>query len=534
MKNKNLIVLESIHLKPLIAPEANSITTGELGQWVRSGKIFSQLFKYKEVYLLASKCHLLNRPFLCALTLKLLSRGKCCFKDIQGTIQPITLKTLSGLFIDFVRDLARIPFRLRDHHKTVRILESTLLTKEPAKLNLKHPPLYLRTDLAQGVLAGGSISHTAGVVNNLHHFASAPVILSTVHVPDLRSNALYEVNPDTNNKNFTDILLLESNEIIFEQCRDKYADYTFSFIYHRYSPYNYSGVVFACHFHIPLIMEYNGPEAWVGQNWTTGLKYEQLAKKIEILNAKAADVVVVVSQPLKSQLVERGAESGKILVNPNGVDPEIYSPEVDGSDIRRKHSLEDKIVVGFIGTFGQWHGAEVLVKAYGLLLQNHPNLRNTTRLLMIGDGVSMAEVKDQINNYNISEQVTLTGIIPQKEGPSHLAACDLLVSPHVPNPDGTPFFGSPTKLFEYMAMGKGIVASDLDQIGEVLEHDRTAWMVKPGDAESLMLGLKTMIDNPEIPRRLGEAARREVVAKYTWKEHTRKIIDKLKERCPCD
>jgi len=49
-----------------------------------------------------------------------------------------------------------------------------------------------------------------------------------------------------------------------------------------------------------------------------------------------------------------------------------------------------------------------------------------------------------------------------------------------------------------------------------------------------MLGLKTMIDNPEIGKRLGEAARREVVAKYTWKEHTRKIIEKLKERCPCD
>ena len=75
-----------------------------------------------------------------------------------------------------------------------------------------------------------------------------------------------------------------------------------------------------------------------------------------------------------------------------------------------------------------------------------------------------------------------------------MAACDLLASPHVPNSDGTPFFGSPTKLFEYMAMGKGIIASDLDQIGEVLEHDHTAWMVKPGDAESLMLGLKTMID----------------------------------------
>jgi glycosyltransferase involved in cell wall biosynthesis len=112
-----------------------------------------------------------------------------------------------------------------------------------------------------------------------------------------------------------------------------------------------------------------------------------------------------------------------------------------------------------------------------------------------------------------------------------MAACDILVSPHVPNPDGTPFFGSPTKLFEYMAMGKGIVASDLDQIGEVLEHDRTAWLVKPGDVNSLMHGLKVLIDSPELRERLGETARKKAIAKHTWKEHTQKIIEKLNARC---
>jgi glycosyltransferase involved in cell wall biosynthesis len=82
-----------------------------------------------------------------------------------------------------------------------------------------------------------------------------------------------------------------------------------------------------------------------------------------------------------------------------------------------------------------------------------------------------------------------------------------------------------------MAMGKGIVASDLDQIGEVLKHNHTGWLVKPGDVESLMDGLKTLIDDEHLRNRLGKAARQEVVTKYTWKEHTRKIIEKLKERC---
>jgi glycosyltransferase involved in cell wall biosynthesis len=150
---------------------------------------------------------------------------------------------------------------------------------------------------------------------------------------------------------------------------------------------------------------------------------------------------------------------------------------------------------------------------------------------MIGDGIMMPQVKERLERSGALEAATLTGLVPQDQGPAYLAASDILVASHVPNPDGTPFFGSPTKLFEYMAMGKGIVASDLDQIGEVLKHDQTAWMVKPGDTQSLMFGLKALIDDQPMRDRLGRAARQEVVSRYTWKEHARKIIEKLKEHC---
>lgn len=282
---------------------------------------------------------------------------------------------------------------------------------------------------------------------------------------------------------------------------------------------------------VPFVLEYNGSEIWIAKNWGRPLKYERLSQKIELLNLHAADLIVVVSQPMKDELVKRGIEDGKILVNPNGVDPEQYYPDVDGSGVRRKYDLVGKTVVGFISTFGPWHGAEVLAEAFGRLLQQFPEYREGVRLLMIGDGLTMPEVKRKLYEFGIMDVSILTGLVLQEEGPAYMAACDILTSPHVPNADGTPFFGSPTKLFEYMAMGKGIVASDLDQIGDVLNHDKTAWMVKPGDVESLMLGLKALIDDEQRRNRLGQAAHREVVKKYTWKGHTRKIIEKLKERC---
>ncbi|MCZ6513590.1 MAG: glycosyltransferase family 4 protein [Nitrospinae bacterium] len=376
------------------------------------------------------------------------------------------------------------------------------------------------------------MGHTAGVLNNLERFSANPVFLTTQKIPNLDSRiSLHEIFLEKQFRNFDTILLLESSALIFNEALSKRGDLSFSFIYQRYSDYNYSGALIAEKFKIPLVLEFNCPAIWTAKHWAKGLSYEKLANEVEMVNVRLADVVVVVSQPLKNELVSRGVDSDKILVNPNGVDPEIYSPGVDGSEIRRKYNLEGRTVIGFIGTFGKWHGAEVLAEAFGLLLRQYPQSRDTTRLLMIGDGYTMSEVKRQLEVNGVTPESILTGIVPQEEGPAHLAACDLLASPHVLNPDGTPFFGSPTKLFEYMAMGKGIVASDLDQIGEVLQHDHTGWLVKPGDAESLMHGLKFLIDNPETRQRMAEAAQREVVDKYTWKEHTRKIIEKLKERC---
>jgi glycosyltransferase involved in cell wall biosynthesis len=126
----------------------------------------------------------------------------------------------------------------------------------------------------------------------------------------------------------------------------------------------------------------------------------------------------------------------------------------------------------------------------------------------------------------------LTGIVPQAEGPKYLAASDILASPHVPNADGTPFFGSPTKLFEYMAMGRAIVASDLDQVGEILEHGKAAQMAVPGSVDSLVAGLRALIDNPARRDELAKEARRLAVERHSWHEHTKRIVDALSARVP--
>jgi glycosyltransferase involved in cell wall biosynthesis len=123
----------------------------------------------------------------------------------------------------------------------------------------------------------------------------------------------------------------------------------------------------------------------------------------------------------------------------------------------------------------------------------------------------------------------MTGTVEHDRVPALLDACDVLVSPHVPLDAGADFFGSPTKLFEYMAMGKGIVASRLGQIADVLVNEGTALLVEPGNAEELSQAIQRLATSRELRERLGAAARHLAVEGHTWKHNAQRVLDAYQE-----
>lgn len=534
MSSLSITVLRDTHRSRPASPGSVTTTFPELRSRILSGKIVRDFFRYGEARVLTYRIGLMNKPLSTALILRALSRGACFFEDEEGTICRIGLGMLAALSWRALSDLAGKGGLLRRAAGEAEALlrDATGTARTPPRIDGSAAPVYLRTDLVFGLRSGGSVAHIAGVLNRLDRFAAQPVFLTTDRIPTVRGDIeTHVIRPDGRFADFRELPVVRFVGVFDREVEKVLAGRKVSFVYQRYSLNNYSGVKLARRLGVPFALEYNGSEIWIHRKWGRPLKYESLSERIELLNLKAADLVVVVSRPMKDELASRGIDAEKILVNPNGVDPDRYSPGVDGSGIRKKYGLDGKLVVGFIGTFGKWHGAEMLAEASGRLLREFPSCRDGVRLLMIGDGNMMPQVKECLAERGAEGLCVLTGMVPQEEGPAHLAACDILVSPHVPNPDGTPFFGSPTKLFEYMATGKGIVASDLDQIGEVLRHERTAWLVPPGDPDALAEGLKRLIDDEELRNRLGRAAREEVVGKYTWEAHTGRIIEALKERC---
>ncbi|MGB7340250.1 MAG: glycosyltransferase family 4 protein [Phototrophicaceae bacterium] len=530
----NLIIDKNSFTTPEATPHQQVLTFDDVKHLLRNpSRLLQHILHYKSATLKFYDMNSLSRPFLSLLLLRLFSYGAIYFEDDNGTRIRLTFKHFLGYARGYVTTYFRKNSVLAETKSKVQAMQHIFADYQVDRtLNLDDNPIYLRTDIAFGYRSGGSIGHIAGVANNLSHFGGHPLFITTDFIPTVREDINQQiVQFKSDFWNFPEIISITTNPQITIFTEAQMQKQPISFIYQRYSLNNFTGVELAHKYKLPFVLEYNGSEVWIRRHWgDTTLSNEQLSIDIELLNFSAADVIVVVSSPLRDELIELGVDADKILVNPNGVDPERYSPQIDGSAIRQQYDFQDKIVIGFIGTFGAWHGAEVLAEAYGLLLQKHPDYKDTLRLLLIGDGQKMPLVKDNLNQYDALPYTILTGRIPQAEGAEYLAACDILASPHVPNPDGTPFFGSPTKLFEYMAMGRGIVASDLDQIGDILDHNQTAYMVTPGDAQSLADGLKALIDDAALRQRLGEAARQDVIANYTWYEHTRKIMDKLKAR----
>jgi glycosyltransferase involved in cell wall biosynthesis len=414
--------------------------------------------------------------------------------------------------------------------REVAALEAVAMKPQAgATFKAEASPLYLRADLSFGVKAGGSVGHTAGVINHLGDFAASPMVITSDPVPTVSpSIETHTIAPDEAFWHYQELPAFVMNRAVTRTAKRVVGNRIPAFVYQRYTLNGYAAVQLAQHWQVPLVTEYNGSEVWVARHWGRPLTYEALSTRIEHINLRAAHLVSVVSRPLADEVVALGIDRSRVLINPNGVEPDRYRPDLDASALRDRLGLTGRTVIGFIGTFGPWHGAEVLAAAFVAMLSAHPALRDHVKLLWIGDGATLPAVRGILRHGQAEDACVFTGLVPQADGPGYLAACDIYASPHVPNQDGSPFFGSPTKLFEYMAMGRAIVASSLDQIADVLDDGRTAVLVPPGDASALAGAMMRLVDDQPLRHALGAAARSEAVARHTWHAHVGRTIAALR------
>lgn len=396
--------------------------------------------------------------------------------------------------------------------------------------------IYVRTQFWFNLKAGGSVSHTSGVLNGMIKNSCELNIVSNEKFLGIKNFKYNIIKPLKLKPNWIGELLY--NFYARSSLKRSILNFKPDFIYHRYTGYTFFVAALAKKMNTPLILEFNSFDTWKLKYWEKSknilkrlfqrIFLYNIVRKIENYNLNNADLILTVSKPLEKNLLDLGIPGDKIFVNPNGFDPEKFRPEQKDSnkckEIRRKFNADNKkVIIGFSGTFGPWHGIPQLIEAINKILSE--NKAKNLHFLIIGEG---SQLKNKmISRLSKYDEVTFTGIIPYPEIQYYLAACDILISPHNLPLDSKEFFGSPTKLFEYMAMGKGIVASNLGQIGETLENNKTAILVEPGNIEELVNGILRLVNDKELRLRLGRNAVEEVNNKYTWDRNIRRLLDFL-------
>lgn len=308
-------------------------------------------------------------------------------------------------------------------------------------------------------------------------------------------------------------------------------------LYQRHRRFAIAGALLSRRLGIPLILEFNGSEVWTARFWDPTRFHSWLAL-CEEFSLACASMIIVVSDVLRDELVSRGIPPARILVNPNGVDTDRFRPDCGGKQVRAQLGITNgDLVVGFVGTFSYWHGVDVLRTAILKVLDSveQDSVLRRLKFLLIGQGPLFPDLKKAVLDHPRAEAtVIFSGALAHDLVPSYLDATDIVLSPHVPMPDGRPFFGSPTKLFEYMAISKAIVASRLDQLAVVLDDQKTALLVAPGDPDELVAAIRALAADPRLRMRLGENAREVAISKHTWARNARQVLERLRAVPPCD
>ncbi|CAN5210625.1 glycosyltransferase family 4 protein [soil metagenome] len=280
-------------------------------------------------------------------------------------------------------------------------------------------------------------------------------------------------------------------------------------VYERYSLWSHAGMAWARRTGTPAVLEVNAPliDEQAEHRSLVGRQEAEACARAAFEDATA---VVAVSEPVADWVRARTPAPERVHVVGNGVDPEriVARPRVDHPN---------HFTIGFVGTLKPWHGLETLVDAFALLA----GADFTYRLLVVGDGPGAGGLADSLERRGLTSMITLAGAVDPAAIPEYLHGMDLAVAPY---PDLPHFYFSPLKLYEYLAAGLPVVASEVGQVAEVIDDGRTGVLCPPGDAAALARAIAGLRYNPAGRASMASAGRAEVVAHHSWDEVVGRIL----------
>lgn len=246
---------------------------------------------------------------------------------------------------------------------------------------------------------------------------------------------------------------------------------------------------------------------------------EMLRERVELSRFLG---ISVVTKTLRKDYTEKiSALANKIVAVPNGVRNSGYINAALAEEARESER-KAMFVAGYVGSFHQGKGIEVILKLAQLC---------QSISFRIYGGTS-DEIRFRFGIDQLPDNLDVRGRVPQSHVPQCMASFNVALLPNQKQvfvPAGTDIgnWTSPMKMFEYMASGRAIIASDLPVLREVLKDGHNALLVPPTDYDAWRDAIKLLRSDPGLRKQLGKQAQKDAREKYSWEARVERIFREL-------
>ena len=284
-------------------------------------------------------------------------------------------------------------------------------------------------------------------------------------------------------------------------------------IYERYNLYLLSGLILRRLRGLPLLLEINSPLAEERSRFGA-LGLRRIAQACENSLWRGADHVFPVTEVLAQKVRQARGGADDVSVIHNGANLNLLAREPDSNRIRAGLGIAPTaVVLGFVGFVRGWHGV-------GWAVESLADLGDNAYLLIVGDGPALPELKARAEALGVGARVRFCGAAPH-----HLVA-DYVESFDIALQIASVSYASPLKLFEYMALGRAIVAPDQPNIREILADGESALLFAPEDKAAFAQALTTLAADGSLRERLGREARQTILDHpFTWESNARRVAE---------
>lgn len=289
-------------------------------------------------------------------------------------------------------------------------------------------------------------------------------------------------------------------------------------IYERYSLFLWATIWMARRHGIPVILEIND-SALVER--VRPLRMKALARHVERWCFDHCAGLVFISSHFRQLALDAYGSIKPSVVSPNAADPVHFDPgRYEARRLRAERDIDRRVVCGFVGSFAHWHGVDKFVDAIVERLVEAPQLT----LLMVGDGRMLPAVRERVATHGLSNRVLLPGRVGHDQIGAWIACMDYAVLPDSNQ------YGSPMKLFEFMAMGVAVVAPDYAPIAEVIRDGGTGWLFPRKDTDACVRRVLDLAAREEERTRVGAAARDYILRERLWRNNAEQLLSLVPNR----